>query len=100
MIKLFDNIVLIIKNNNLKKELEKIKEENTLNRDDISNLELKIMHAKSTSQHTIAKIRQLEEIDRSGISEEAKKQRRNVIFNELRKENINIIKELDVSKTY
>lgn len=97
---MFKRLELILKNRQLQKENEELDEENKLNREDISDLEIKITHARLISQYTIAKLRQLEEIDRSGISEEAKKQHRNVIFNELRKENINIIKELDVSKTY
>lgn len=94
MLKLFDNIGLIIRNNNLKNELKKAEEENALNREDTSNLELKIVHAKSLAKHTISKLIELEQIDRSGVSEESKRKQRNVIFNNLRKDNINIIKEL------
>ncbi|MCI8470364.1 MAG: hypothetical protein HFJ35_02570 [Clostridia bacterium] len=94
MLKLFDNIGLIIRNNNLKKELKKAKEENALNREDTSNLEIQKLHAKSLANYTISKLIDLEEIDRSGNSEESKRKQRNVIFNELRKKNINIINEL------
>ena len=97
---MFKRLQLIIKNRQLQKENEELYEENKLNREDISDLEIKITHARLISQYTISKLRQLEEIERSGIDEKSKTQRRNVIFNELRKENINIIKELDVSKTY
>ena len=94
MLKIFDNIGLIMKNNNLESELKKIEEENALNREDISNLEMNNAHAKLLAKNTITKLFELEQIDRSGISEESKRKRRNVIFNELRKLNINIIKEL------
>lgn len=85
---------LIIKNNNLESELKKIEEENALNREDISNLEMNNLHAKLLAEYTIARLLELEQIDRSGISEDSKRKRRNVIFNELRKSNINIINEL------
>ena len=94
MLKLFDNIGLIIRNNNLKNELKKAKEENASNREDASNLEIQKLHAKSLANYTISKLIELEEIDRSGVLEESKRKQRNVIFNELRKKNINIINEL------
>lgn len=94
MFKKESRLKLIIKNNNLKKENEKVKEENEQNREDISNLELQKVHCKLLAEYTIAKLLELEKIDRSGIAEESKRKRRNVIFNELRKSNINIIKEL------
>ena len=97
---MFKRLELIIKNRKLQKENMELYEENKLNREDITDLELKCVHAKLLGQYTIAKLRQLEEIDRSGIDEKSKTQRRNIIFNELRKENINIIKELAVRKTY
>ncbi|MCI8760966.1 MAG: hypothetical protein HFJ34_07675 [Clostridia bacterium] len=91
---MFKKLELIIKNNNLEKENNKIKEENQKNREDISDLELQKVHCKLVAQYTIAKLLDLEQIDRSGISEESKRKRRNIIINELRKENINIINEL------
>lgn len=94
MLKLFDNIGLIIKNNNLEKENKKIKEENQKNREDISDLGLQKVHCMLLAEYTILKLLDLEQIDRSGISEESKRKQRNVIFNDLRKRNINIIKEL------
>ena len=91
---MFKKLELIIKNNNLEKENNKIKEENQKNREDISDLELQKVHCKLVAQYTIAKLLDLEQIDRSGISEESKRKRRNIVINELRKENINIINEL------
>lgn len=91
---MFKRLELIIENNNLKKENDKIKKENKKNREDISDLELQKLHSKLVAEYTISKLFELEQIDRSGIAEESKRKRRNVIFNELRKSNINIIKEL------
>lgn len=100
MFKIFDNIKLIIKNNNLIKENNTIKEENSKNRDDITELELKLYKAKKLAEHTLTQLVKLEEINRSGYSEEIKTQNRNIVINDLRKQNINIIKELEVRKTY
>lgn len=94
MLKIFDNIRLIIKNSDLKKENTELYEENKLNREDISDLELKNVHAKLLAQHTITQLNKLEAIDHSGNSEESKKKSRNIVINDLRKQNINIIKEL------
>lgn len=94
MFKKVNRLKLIIENHNLKKENEKLYRENKLNREDISDLELQKIHCKLLTEYTIAKLLELEQIDRSGIAEESKRKRRNVIFNDLRKKNINIIKEL------
>lgn len=94
MLKIFDNIKLIIENNNLIKENEAIIEENSKNRDDIAELELKLYKAKRLGEHTLTQLIKLEEINRSGYSEEIKTQNRNMVINDLRKQNINIIKEL------
>lgn len=91
---MFKKLELIIQKNNLKKENEKIKQENERNREEIGDLELQKVHSKLVAEYTIGKLFELEQIDRSGISEESKRKHRNVIINELRKENINIIKEL------
>lgn len=72
----------------------KIYEENKNNREYIEDLELQKIHAKLLAEHTITQLYKLEQIDRSGNSEETKTKNRNVILNNLRKENINIIKEL------
>lgn len=60
----------------------------------IEDLESQKVHAKLLAQYTIIQLNKLEQIDRSGNSEETKRKNRNVILNNLRKENINIIKEL------
>lgn len=94
---MFNRIELIIKNKELQKENETLYEENKLNREDIDNLEMQKLHAKLLAEHTLSKLLELEQIDRSGNAEEAKRKNRNVIINDLRKQNINIIKELSNS---
>ena len=89
---------LIIKNRQLQKENEELYRENKLNREDISDLELQKLHVKLLAEYTITKLLELEQIDRSGNSDEIKRKNRNVIFNDLRKKNINIIKELSNKK--
>ncbi len=91
---MFNRLKLIIKNNNLKAENEALYDENKRNREDMEELEMKELHAKLLAEHTISKLLELEQIDRSGNSEGAKKKSRNIIINDLRKRNINIIKEL------
>ena len=91
---MFKKLELIIKNRQLQKENEELYRENKLNREDISDLELQKLHVKLLAEYTITKLLELEQIDRNGNSEESKRKRRNVIFNNLRKENINILKEL------
>lgn len=91
---MFKKVELIIKNRQLQKENMELYEENKLNREDIADLELKCVHAKSLVQNVIAKLIQLEEIDRSDIDEKSKIKYRNVIFNELRIQSINIKNEL------
>lgn len=91
---MFNKLRLIIKNNDLKRENNALYEENKLNRRDIDDLELQRLHAKLLAENTIAQLHRLEQIERSGNSEETKKKNRNVIYNDLRKQNINLIKEL------
>lgn len=91
---MFNRLKLIIRNNDLQKENEELYEENKQNRRDIEDLELQKLHSKLLAEHTITKLLELEQIDRSGNSDEIKRKNRNVIFNDLRKKNINIIKEL------
>ncbi len=91
---MFKRVKLIIKNRKLQKENEELYKENKVNRNDIEDLELQKLHAKLLAEDTIKKLFELEQIERSGISEETKRKNRNVIFNDLRKRNINIIKEL------
>ncbi len=91
---MLNRLKLIIKNRQLQKENEELYRENKLNREDINDLELQKLHAKLLAEYTITKLLELEQIDRSGNSDEIKRKNRNVIFNDLRKKNINIIKEL------
>lgn len=91
---MFNRLELILKNNDLKKENLAVHEENEQNRRDVEDLELKNLHAKLLAEKTIAELNNLERIDRSGNSEEWKKQQRNIIYNDLRKLNIDIIEEL------
>ena len=97
---MFKKLELIIKNRQLQKENEELYRENKLNREDISDLELQKLHVKLLAEYTITKLLELEQIDRNGNSEESKRKRRNVIFNNLRKENINILKELSNKNIY
>ena len=91
---MFNKIERIIKSRELQKENEALYEENKQNREDIDNLEMQKLHTKLLAEHTLSKLLELEQIDRSGNAEEAKRKNRNVIINDLRKRNINIIKEL------
>lgn len=94
---MFKRAELIIKNANLKIENEAIKEENQRNRDEMSNLELRIFHMKTFAEDFIRQLNMLQEIDNRGNSEETKRKNKNLIINNLKKQSTNIIKELDVS---
>lgn len=85
---------MLKRNRQLQKENEELYKENKRNRNDIEDLELHKIHARLLAEHTIAKLLELEQLNRSGITEEAKMKHRNVIINDLRKQNINILKEL------
>ena len=91
---MFKKLKLIIKNRQLQKENEALYEENKQNRRDIEDLEIQKVHVKSLAEYTLTQLYKLEQIDRSGNSEEVKRKNRNVIINDLRKQNINIKKEL------
>lgn len=91
---MFNRLRLIIKNNELQKENEALYEENKSNREDIEDLEIQKIHAKILAENTLEQLNGLEKIDSSGNSEESKKKNRNVIINNLRKQNIDIINEL------
>ncbi|MCI8384234.1 MAG: hypothetical protein HFJ33_05165 [Clostridia bacterium] len=91
---MFKRLELVIKNRLLQKENMELYEENKANREDIEDLELQTIHARLLAECTLSRLLELEQIDRSGIAGESKRQQRNVIFNELRKSNINMIKEL------
>lgn len=91
---MFNRLKLILENNDLEQENKTLYEENKQNRNDIEELEIQKAHAKLLAEYTITKLLELEQIDRSGNTEESKRKRRNIIYNDLRKQNINIIKEL------
>lgn len=91
---MFNRLKLIIEKNELKTENKTLYEENKRNRNDIEDLELQKIHSKLLAEHTITKLLELEQIDRSGNTEDCKTKQRNLIYNDLRKQNINIIKEL------
>lgn len=91
---------LIIRNANLKLENDAIKEENQRNRDETTDLELKIFHAKVFAEDFIRQLNLLQEIDNRGNSEETKRKNKNLIINNLKKQSTNIIKELDASGKY
>lgn len=88
---------LIIRNANLKLENEAIEKENARNRDEITDLELKIFHAKVFAEDFIRQLNMLQEIDNRGNSEETKRKNKNLIINNLKKQSTDIIKELDAS---
>lgn len=88
---------LIIRNANLKLENEAIEKENARNRDEITDLELKIFHAKVFAEDFIRQLNMLQEIDNRGNPEETKRKNKNLIINNLKKQSTNIIKELDAS---
>ena len=91
---MFNKIRPLIENNDLKAENRALYEENKSNREEIEDLELQKVHAKLLAQYTVTQLNKLEQIERSGNAEETKRKNRNVIYNDLRRQNINIIKEL------
>lgn len=95
---MFNRLKLIIENNHLKKENLAVHKENKLNRGETEELKLQNIHAKLLAENTIAQLNNLERIDISGNSNEWKKQQRNMIYNDLRKQNIDIINELRKEK--
>lgn len=91
---MFNRLKLILEKNELKAENKALYEENKLNRKDIEDLEMQKIHAKLLAEYTLTQINRLEQIDNSGNSEGSKRKNRNVIYNDLRKQNINIKNEL------
>lgn len=91
---MFNRLKLILENNDLEQENKTLCEENKQNRNDIKELEIQKVHAKLLAEYTLTKLLELEEIDRSGNTEESKRKRRNIVYNDLRKQNIDILKEL------
>ncbi len=94
---MFKRAELIIRNANLKLENEAIEKENARNRDEITDLELKIFHMKTFAEDFIRQLNLLQEIDNRGNLEETKRKNKNLIINNLKKQSTNIIKELDAS---
>ncbi len=94
---MFKRAELIIRNANLKLENEAIEKENARNRDEITDLELKIFHAKVFAEDFIRQLNMLQEIDNRGNPEETKRKNKNLIINNLKKQSTNLIKELDAS---
>ena len=91
---MFKRTQLIIRNRQLQKENMELYRENKENREDIENLELQTLHCKLLVEHIILQLNKLEMIDRSGNTEERKRQERNIIYNELRQRNMSIKEEL------
>lgn len=92
---MFKSLELLIKNNQLKQENTKIKEENEQNRQDIDDLKLKQYKAEVLAEDTLQQLNRIQEILNTGLAEDIKKQNINIVVNNLRKSNLNIIKELD-----
>ena len=69
-------------------------DENKELRNENEGLKMQNYHSKILAEDTLELLNLLQDIDRKGNSEESKKKDRNVILNNLRKRNINIIKEL------
>ena len=84
----------------LDKENKALYEENKELRIEKEDLKLQNYHSKILAEDTLNLLNLLQEIDNKGNSEETKRKDRNMIINNLRKRNIDIIKELAVSETY
>ena len=69
-------------------------DENKELRNENEELKMQNYHSKILAEDTLELLNLLQDIDRKGNSEESKEKDRNVILNNLRKRNINIIKEL------
>lgn len=91
---MFKILELIKEKNELKRESLELYKEKKQNENYIESLEQQKMHAKLLAEYTITQLNKLEFIDRSGNTEERKKQERNAIYNDLRKRNLAIKKEL------
>ena len=84
----------------LEQENKELYEENKELRNENEELKLQNLHSKVLAEDTLELLELFQEIERKGTSEKSKTKERNVIINNLRQRNINIIKELDVSETY
>ena len=84
----------------LDKENKALYEENKELRIENEDLKLQNYHSKILAEDTLNLLNLLQEIDNKGNSEDTKKKDRNIIISNLRKRNIDIIKELAVNQTY
>ena len=82
----------------LDQENKTLYEKNKELRNDNEELKLQNLHSKVLAEDTLSLLNLLQEIDNRGNSEDTKKKDRNVIINNLRQRNINIIKELASDK--
>lgn len=91
---MFNRLKLLIENHDLKEENKVLYKENKENRNETELTNLKLRHALLLANKTLDYLNDLQEIDRLGIAEESKIKHRNVVINEMRLKNIDIIKEL------
>lgn len=91
---MFNRLKLLIENHHLKEENKVLYKENKENRNETELTNLKLRHALLLANKTLDYLNDLQEIDRLGIAEESKIKHRNVVINEMRLKNIDIIKEL------
>ena len=84
----------------LTEENKTLYEENKELRNEKEDLELQKYHSKILAQDTLELLDILQDIEEQGNSEETKRKNRNIIINNLRKRNIDIIKELATNETY
>lgn len=91
---MFNRLKLLIENHHLKEENKILYKENKENRNETELTNLKLRHALLLANKTLDYLNDLQEIDRLGIAEESKIKHRNVVINEMRLKNIDIIKEL------
>lgn len=83
-----------ILNKKLNQEKKNLMRENQNLKRNNWNDNLKIAKAKILARKTIKKLDEIQNIDRKGIREESKRKERNMMISDLRKDNIEIIKEL------
>lgn len=91
---MFKILELIKEKNELKRESLELYKEKKRNENYIEILEQQKIHAKLLAEYTITQLNKLEIIDRSGNTEERKRQERNMVYNNLIKRNLAIKKEL------
>lgn len=76
-------------------ENQKLRKENEDNRCKTEELEFQLYRAKVTANETLSQLYKIEEMSKSGLEEQAKRRNINVAVNEIRRRNINILKELE-----